>query len=158
MHDPHPTNALVAPQPIGPLTLRPTVLGDGRPAVIVSWGPVGVSATGLACDSRMLRSAVGNVGVDVAILCPEGTPVGPLLHAATACDATTPLLATRRPVTDAIKRVAGRDLIETLDRTSLAWAAPPAVVHLPTLVPWLDAATGDVIRPLTGSWARLTWL
>lgn len=146
------------------LAAHPARLADGRGAIVVTWAAPGqdergaAATAGLACDREALRQAVAARGAEVAVLCAADADVPALLRRATACDAGRPLLATPRPVTDTVKRIDGAALVATLDRSTLTWAVPPAVVHLPTLRPWLAASTSDVVRPLSGTWARLAWL
>lgn len=173
MHDPHPTNGPHDPQPADPAATTPIVgsfdvsthhLADGRAALALSW-PAPAGATALACQAGALRraldagSTIGYGGTaEVVLLHPSGAALPSLLAAATGCTADQPVLATRLPVTDAIKRVEGRVLAGTVDRTTLAWAVPPAVLHVPSLMRALPERDESVLRPLTAPGVPIAWL
>lgn len=131
-------------------------MSDGRSAMILSYRPTGVQ--GLSVDASALRSALAGAPVDVVVFHPWDTDRSALLQAATACGPTRPVLATAAPVTDAVKRVRGPLVVDTVDRGSLAWAVGPAAVEAAGLADHLQRAAGTTVWPLTGSGEGVAWL
>lgn len=96
------------------------------------------SARSLACTAGALRRGLALLPPsDLVALVPDG---------ATPPDRPA---VTTLPVTDAVKRVRGGLLVETVDRASLRFLVGPAVVRRATLEALVaGAADDDVVLPL----------
>jgi hypothetical protein len=161
VHEPHPTNAPPALQPASASAATPTydvvhaLLADGRSASVLTYRPEDETRLQLPCAA--LSAAVGD-DAHVVVLRPAGDPLPPLLRAALRCSAERPVLASRGPVTDALKRVADGVVVADVDRTRLAWVVGPAVIDAAALRSHLAAVTSTTTRPLVDIAPRVDWL
>ena len=123
-------------------------LPDDRTALVLQHPPYDGR---LALASEPLREALASSGAAVVLLLPGGAdPTAELLVAATACHPDAQVLATPRPVVDAIKRVDGDQLAATVEREGLRWATSPAAVDRTHLDALLAASPDGGVSALTG--------
>lgn len=129
--------------------------GDGRPTCLVLGHAPATDGPGwTTCDVAALRSLVAGADVPPLVaLLPQGLApavLDALVERATLllADPAVAAVAAFAPVTDAVKRVAGSRLVETLDRSTLRLVPGPGVVRTAALRAALAAATGTTIAPL----------
>lgn len=158
MHDPHPTNGPPAPQtaPVGGFDGQHATLPDGRAVLVLTYQPTGPH--GLSCDPHVLRSALADTQAQVVVFRPDGSDLVALLDAVSTCGPARRVIATAAPVTDAVKRVRGPMVLDTVDRTQLAWAVGPAAVDTAMLRQHLHQVAGATVWPLTAADDGVSWL
>jgi 2-C-methyl-D-erythritol 4-phosphate cytidylyltransferase len=96
---------------------------------------------GAYLDARGLRDAIAALDECVTVVVVSEGDLDPAT--ATALAGAQPPMATGRTGTDALKRVSGNRIIETLDRTRTYAARLPVVVPRKAASAWLAAQTSD---------------
>ncbi|WP_370325017.1 2-C-methyl-D-erythritol 4-phosphate cytidylyltransferase [Euzebya sp.] len=105
-------------------------------------------------DGLALTAALAEVeDVHVVVLWPAARSRADLpavVEGARASVAPEVAVAALAPVTDAVKRVEGDRVVETVDRSALRRVVAPLVLHPVTARRALAAADGGVVSPLDG--------
>ncbi|WP_336248615.1 hypothetical protein [Stomatohabitans albus] len=108
--------------------------------------------TRLALPTRDLRRILmAYAGVDLVGFVPasirQGEEIG-LVERAALLAGEFPLMATLRPVTDAVKHVADGVLTRTIDRSTLQWVVGPAFVQARALRNAIHGASDRIFHPI----------